>query len=89
MTTTKEDQSNQNPDSISKVNITKQLPTPINVIPKNSKIVPQMVVQDFDDKDRQTRKYIKWSLAFINVVLIVMIGVLINCKLEIMFSKTS
>ena len=27
MTTTKEDQSNQNPDSISKVNITKQLPT--------------------------------------------------------------
>ena len=46
-----------------------------------------MVVQDFDDKDRQTRKYIKWSLAFINVVLIVMIGILINCKLEIMFSK--
>ena len=87
MTTTKEDQSNQNTDSISKVNITKQLPTPINVVPKNSKIVPQMVVQDFDDKDRQTRKYIKWSLAFINVVLIVMIGVLINCKLEIMFSK--
>ena len=83
MTTTKKDQSNQNPDSISKVNITK----PINVIPKHSKIVPQMVVQDFDDKDRQTRKYIKWSLAFINVVLIVMIGVLINCKLEIMFSK--
>ena len=26
------------------------------------------------------QKYIKWTLAFINVVLIVLIGVLINCK---------
>ena len=75
-------QSNQNPDSISKVtSITKHLPTPINVKPKNSKISPQ----DFDAKDRQTRKYIKWTLAFINVVLIVMIAVLINCKFEIIF----
>ena len=79
-------QSNQKPDSISKVtSITKHLPTPINVKPKNSKIAPQVVQQDFDAKDRQTRKYIKWTLAFINVVLIVMIAVLINCKFENIF----
>ena len=34
-------QLNEHPDSISKVTITKHLPTPINVISKNPKIAPQ------------------------------------------------